>query len=168
MSIPRLPQLPRGPKAPSVGPLRRRSEVADRRVPPQLDPGRERTYPAPPPDWGESEGAWALYWAHGTGRLDRGPEGELWSFQRPFFGSVWTIGFVPDFVEYDLNITIDVLDPARTGGLGRARAIQLLRQIILQRFNFTHVAMREETAQAAPIWALREALAGRSPDGGLG
>jgi hypothetical protein len=150
----KLPRLPAGPRAPRLGPLRR---YRPQPVPlPRLSPPEDsggRTWPSPPRLWQGGPALWQMYWAHGP--LGRGQEGVRWYYQRPLFGNIEITGFIPDFIEADISISIDVVRPDSN------QTTRLLRKILMASHQYIHVVVSERSAMANPLAALREALAGQ-------
>lgn len=161
-SLPGLPRLDRGsvqlPRLPGLaGP---RSSAVQIRVAPEFkaaDVGR-RAWETPPLDWDGSKAEWAIYWAHKYAVPVRGEEGGDWVFQGLLFGQFLPAGFVPDFIEYDLKVTIDIDEGEVEPGIERFRAT-ILRAL---RPPYTHVIIDMDDALNNPIFYLNEALAGRS------
>jgi hypothetical protein len=153
----RLAGLPRGPKGPPVGTL---AALTGSRVPwatPEATPTVSRGYPPPPDTWQDDEAAWAIYWAHRP--LGRGPVGQSWFYRTPYGGSFGVAGFVPDFLEVDLDVVIDVFGRVEQSEAD-PRAIIALRTAILAHLGALYVVIDEEIALADPISALRRALIG--------
>lgn len=122
------------------------------------DERRTSAGPPPPDGWVGGPARWAIYWAHGP--LGRGEPGVLWNYRVPLFGGIDRLGFVNDFVEYDLGVAIDVIDP-REGG-GELASIVALRFAIMAHFSYRYVVIDHDRALTAPIAMLRDALAGVS------
>jgi len=153
--MPALKRLPSGPRKGSL----RQPEISPAVLPPRLRipaPLPEKRWPDPPAGWPASEAEWRIYWAHAP--LGRGPEGGVWFFQSPIL--LGRTGFVPDFIEEDLAISIDVID--ERDGLAETQAIHVLREVIMQAAGYRHVAVDAALALANPIASLREALNGQS------
>lgn len=149
--LPRLPGMA-GPRLPSLQP---RNTLG---VPTLAQSDKSAPWLSPPAGWNGSPAEWAIYWAHERANPARGPEGEEWRFQSPLFGNFAIAGFVPDFSEYDVHVTIDVNEEDIDIGIQRYRAA------ILQSFNppFAHIIIDEEDALNNPVYYLNEALAGRT------
>lgn len=159
-----LPRLDRGtaklPKLPGlVGPRNQSTFPRPTAgLPQEVQPDRSQPWRNPPADWQGSLPEWAIYWAHSVAVPLRGPEGGVWRYQFPLFGSFMPAGFVPDFSEYDLHVTIDVNEEDAD------RNTEVYRALILSSFRppITHVIIDEEDALSNPVYYLNEALAGRS------
>jgi hypothetical protein len=151
-----LPQLPRAVRGPRLGALRADLPVRSR-LPyaPDAPPEVAHSFPDPPPDWEDSVAEWAIWWAHEP--LGRGPVGGAWFYRAPLGGNVWTAGFVPDFLESDLGLAIDVLGAAERA---EAAGILTLRAVILRRFGLLYIIIPDDIATLNPIAALRAALGG--------
>lgn len=149
----RLPRLPAPPRAPRLGKLRRYREQPlplPRLSPPEDSGGR--TWPTPPPGWHGGPALWQMFWAHGP--LGRGEAGVRWHYQTPLYGDIHIVGFIPDFLETDISISIDVVRPDSNP------TTRLLRKILMAAHQYIHVVVSEEAAMTNPLAALREALAG--------
>lgn len=153
----RLPGLPRGPKGPLIGPL---AQLRPSRAPVATAdgvPAVSRGFPPPPSDWTDGEAEWAIFWAHRP--LGRGAVGQTWFYRVPFGGSFGIAGFVPDFLEVDVNVVIDVFGRVEQSEAD-PRAIIVLRSAILAHLGALYVVIDEDVALADPISALRRALLG--------
>ena len=148
--LPKLPVMP-GPRAPSV------MVRIDPSLPTRTEQER-RPWQTPPPDWPGSPPEWAIYWSHQLAEPPRGPEGGEWNYQVPLFGSFMPAGFIPDFSEYDVRVTININEEDTDISLERYRALILFALDP----PYTHVIIDEEDATTNPIFYLNEALAGRS------
>jgi hypothetical protein len=148
-------------RGPRLGALRAHLPAADPRAwRPRTPPDDEAgNFPPPPPGFDGSVAEWAIFWAHGA--LGRGIEGVSWGYQPQFAGNWAIIGFVPDFVEYDLRVSIDISDPM-DGGLAQARGVQALRELIMRGQGYTHVRADDERALLNPIGTLQRLLGGVS------
>lgn len=154
-----IPKLARTPRPAFQGDLRVRRQI------PNAGRGRwgadtqpvGRPFPDPPPGWQDGAAHWAVFWSHR--RLGRGPEGEgLWWYRTPFGGHIGILGFVPDFLETDLSIAIDVVDLGQVGA--DYRAIATLRAAALRGVGLTYIVITADQALTNPVAALRLALAG--------
>lgn len=161
-SLPGLPRLDRGsarlPRLPGLaGP---RSAAVVIRVPPGIRPPQValRAWEKPPDDWAGSVPEWAIYWAHEYATPKRGEEGGDWVFQGLLFGQFLPAGFVPDFIEYDLRVTININEEGTDLGIEQYRAAILSAL----RPPYTHVIIDSEDALENPIFYLNEALVGHS------
>lgn len=153
----RLASLPRGPKGPPLGPL---AITRDSHAPwatADGQPAISRGYPPPPDTWQDGEAEWAVYWAHQP--LGRGPVGQTWFYRTPYGGSFGVAGFVPDFLEVDVDIVIDVFGRVEQAEAD-PRATIALRTAILAHLGAVYVVIDEERALDDPIAVLRRALIG--------
>lgn len=158
--LPGLPRLDRGsarlPRLPGVaGP--KNPAIRFRDFP---HPSQEETRPwMKKPGWFDgSASEWAIYWAHRVAVPARGPVFGEWSYKTFLFGSFMPAGFLPDFIEYDLNIVIEMNDEEIN------RDIAVLRALILSSLRppWTYVIIDEEDALTNPVFHLNEALQGIS------
>ena len=157
---PSPPSLPSGPKGPRLGALRVLLPPRAPRSALALDPPEiGRGFPDPPEDWQDSAAEWAVYWAHTP--LGRGPVGQTWLYQTPFGGSFAIAGFVPDFLELDLGLMIDVIGRSEASEAD-PRATVVLREAVAAHLGALYLVIDEAAALADPIAALRRALAGIS------
>jgi hypothetical protein len=157
-SAPNPPTLPRGPRGPTLGPLRLHLPPrAPRQTLTLAAPDATRGFPDPPAAWADSLAEWGVYWAHQP--LGRGPVGQAWFYHVPFGGSFAIAGFIPDFLEVDLSIAIDVIGRVEVAQAD-PRATVVLREAVLGHLGVLYVVIDEEAALLDPISALRRALAG--------
>lgn len=112
----------------------------------------------PPASWDGSPAGWAIYWAHQYADPPRGPVDGDWVYRRPLYGNWLIVGFIPDFIEYDLRVTVNINDENLSRDLERLRAyiVSSLRP------PFTHIVIDREDALNSPIYYLNESLAGRT------
>ena len=160
--LPGLPRLDRGgarlPRLPGVaGPGNPASEARPRDF---IMPSAEETRPwlKRPGDFRGSPSEYAIFWAHEHAVPPRGPVYGDWSFKTFLFGSFMPLGFLPDFIEYDLNIVIEMNDEEIN------REIAVVRALILSSLRppWTYVIIDEEDALMSPVFYLNEALQGIS------
>jgi hypothetical protein len=85
--------------------------------------------------------------------------GQQWGYRVPFGGSFGIAGFIPDFLEFDLSIAIDVMGRVEQSEAD-PRAIIRLREAVLGHLGAIYVVIDEEVALTDPIAALRRALLG--------
>lgn len=154
-SLPRPPALPRVRRQRGVFPRQRPLGVS-------LAAAEEierRPFPDPPPFWTGTLPEWAVYWAHAPAQ--RGQEGVLWGYQTPVGGGYNLAGMVPDFLEFDVRIAINI-----NGSYWHYRKgsqpikNDRLQRLVMQRFDYTLIVIDEEDALADPIHFLKDAIAG--------
>jgi len=145
IALPRLPGLA-GPRG-SAGRPQQQSDV------PRLE-DEKKPWLKPPSTWLGSIPQWAIYWAHGRATPARGEEGIFWAFQGSPRG-----GFFPlDFIEFDLQVTIDVNEEGISKSSALATALALAGLVP----PYQHVIVDEEDALTNPIFYLNEAFQGRT------
>jgi hypothetical protein len=120
-------------------------------------PAVSRGFPPPPEGWQDGEAEWAVYFSHGV--LGRGPVGQQWFYKTPWGGSFGIAGFIPDFLEVDLSIAVDVLGRVEQSEAD-PRATIRLREAVLGHLGALYLVIDEEVALADPVAALRRALIG--------
>lgn len=115
----------------------------------------QKPYPEIPDTWKGTEPEWAIYWAFGVLGMK-----EHQAFEYEYFTEVTPNGV--DFYVYDTNLIIEIFGIYWHYQLGGFK-IQgdLERQIRLEGMGFDYIVIDEDDALRAPIWVLREALAGR-------
>lgn len=114
-----------------------------------------KPYPSPDLSWKGTEPEWAIYWAFGAiGKK------EHQDFEYLYFTEATPNGV--DFYVYDQNLIIEIFGLYWHYQLGGFKLqSDLERQIRLEGMGFQYMVIDEDDAMRAPIWYLREALAGR-------
>ncbi len=115
----------------------------------------DRAYPEMSRDWRGTEPEWAIYWAfNAIGKK------EHQDFEYLYFTPATPNGV--DFYVYDTNLIIEIFGIYWHYQQGREKLQNdLARQVMLQGMGYEYVVIDEDDAIRAPIWVLREALAGR-------
>jgi hypothetical protein len=117
-----------------------------------------RRYPAMPLWWPGTEPEWAIYWAHEP--LGRGPEGVQWGYQVPLGGGYNLAGMVPDFLEFEERVAINVQGEYWHYRKGYSiLSNDMMQRIIMRRFDYTLIVIDEADAVRDPIYFLSEAIA---------
>jgi hypothetical protein len=117
---------------------------------------KEQLFPDPPDTWRGTRPEWAIFWAHLFLRLKEGEDFEY----IPRLGNVQgnVKGVQVDFMEYDLNIAIDIQ------GIFWHYTISAIKQFNdiqtrehVEGIGITYIAIDEDDALRDPIYYLREA-----------
>lgn len=114
-----------------------------------------RAYPPMPLDWKGTEPEWAIYWAFNAIGMK-----EHQAFEYQYFTEATPNGV--DFYVYDQNLIIEIFGLYWHYQLGGFKLqSDLERQIRLEAMGFDYIVIDEDDALRAPIYFVREALAGR-------
>lgn len=114
-----------------------------------------KAYPDMPPEWRGTEPEWAIYWAFNAIGMKEGQ-----AFEYLYYTPATPNGV--DFYVYDQNLIIEIFGlywHYQLGGFKLQSDFE--RQVRLEGMGFSYVVIDEDDAVRAPIWVLREALAGR-------
>jgi very-short-patch-repair endonuclease len=116
---------------------------------------KDQAFPDPPDTWKGTLPEWAIFWAFNAIGMK-----EHQAFEYQYFTEVTPNGV--DFYVYDQNLIIEIFGIYWHYQLGGFKIqTDLERQIRLEAMGFEYTVIDEDDALRAPIWILREALAGR-------
>lgn len=121
---------------------------------------REEIYPQPPVTWRGTLPEWAIFWAHLQLGLREGEDFEYVPRIERAQGNVK--GTQVDFMEFDLNIAIDIQGLFWHYGFSAAQQYaDAETRIRIESVGITYIAIDEDDALRDPIYYLREARQGR-------